>query len=444
MDGKQEPDVPPPLTSHPPLPPETPEPPRVKTFKCSGCGGPLTVRGMEQTEAIACEACGSVIDLKDPNFKVISTYLSKTKPKSFIPLGTRARLRGEIFEMIGYMRRAVTVEGVVYEWSEYLLFNPYKGFRWLIESNGHWSFMKTASSFPKGKKGAGSTVSYLDQTFRHFQTAEAKVVYVIGEFYWKVRVGETAKVSDYIAPPLILSREKTAGEVVWSVGEYLEPEVIWKAFNLRTSPPARIGIAPNQPSPYVAQSKTVMKIFGYLLLAGVILHIFLFLTAQNAVVFKQNYVFRQGEREKALVTDFFDLKGGPSNVVVESSADVNNSWLYLHMSLVGEDSRAFDFGREISYYHGVDGGESWSEGSTSDDTTLSAIPGGKYYLLIEPESAAPVVNYSIQVRRDVPQWSFFFLALGALALIPIFVKLRSSRFESRRWAEGDPQSFGGD
>ncbi|MCX5905973.1 MAG: DUF4178 domain-containing protein [Deltaproteobacteria bacterium] len=388
---------------------------------------------MEQTESIACEACGSVIDLTDPKFKIIATYRAKIKHKPHIPLGARGQLRGEILEMIGYMRRAVTVEGVVYEWSEYLLFNPYKGFRWLTESNGHFSLVKTASYLPKVKKGPRPSASYLNQIFRHFQTAEARVVYVIGEFYWKVRVGEAAKVSDYIAPPLILSREKTEAEVVWSIGEYLEPEVIWKAFNLRTAPPSKIGVAPNQPSPYASQAKAIMRIFSYFLLAGVMIHVLLSFMAQNTLAFKNSYVFRQGDREKALVTDLFEIQGHPSNVVIQSTASVNNSWLYLHMSLVNEDGRAYNFGREISYYPGVDGGESWSEGSTSEEATLTAVPAGKYYLLI-----------AIQVRRDVPQWSFLIIALGALALIPIFMKLRSGRFESRRWEEGDPQSSGGD
>jgi len=174
------------------------------------------------------------------------------------------------------------------------------------------------------------------------------------------------------------------------------------------------------------------------------IHVLLSFMAQNTLAFKNSYVFRQGDREKALVTDLFEIQGHPSNVVIQSTASVNNSWLYLHMSLVNEDGRAYNFGREISYYHGVDGGESWSEGSTSEEATLTAVPAGKYYLLIEPESSAPAVSYSIQVRRDVPQWSFLIIALGALALIPIFMKLRSGRFESRRWEEGDPQSSGGD
>ncbi len=86
-------------------------------------------------------------------------------------------MRGDLFEVIGFMRRAMTVEGVNYEWSEYLLFNPYKGFRWLSEYNGHWNFLKTTTHIPKTKKGLGRpTAQYLDKTFVHFQTYKARVV----------------------------------------------------------------------------------------------------------------------------------------------------------------------------------------------------------------------------------------------------------------------------
>jgi len=434
MDGKQTPND---RLSVKTLGP-TPAAPQGKSFKCPSCSNPLTVRGMEQTESITCEACGSIIDLTDENFRILSTFQSKIKYKPLIPLGRRGKVKGDLWEVIGYLRRAITVEGVDYEWSEYLLFNPYKGFRWLSEYNGHWNLVKTTTHLPKAKEeGTREVVRYLDQTFRHFQTAEARVVYVVGEFYWKVQAGEKCQVSDYIAPPLILSREKTDQEVIWLIGEYLQPETLWKAFQPGTAIPPRIGVAPNQPSPYAAQSSWLLKLLGFFCAAAVLIHLLILVTAQNRLVYENHFIFRQADKEKALVTDFFEVPGRTANVVVKSSADVNNNWIYLHLTLIHEEGRAYDFGREISYYHGVDGGERWSEGSLFDEAVLPAVPAGKYYLRIEPESPRPQVNYKIQVYRDVPQWSFFLLALGALGFIPLVMKWRSSRFEAARWAESD-------
>ncbi len=434
MDGNRGPIDQPSLTAAPPAPAVL----QAKVLKCSGCGNSLTLRGMERTESIVCEACGSVIDLTDENLRIISTFQTKIKYTPLIPLGTRGKVRGDLFEVIGFMRRAMTVEGVNYEWSEYLLFNPYRGFRWLSEYNGHWNFLKTTTHIPKTKKGIGRpTVQYLDETFQHFQTYEASVVYVLGEFYWKVQAGETCRVSDYVSPPMILSREQTDQEEVWTIGEYIEPEALWTAFHLTTALPPRIGVAPNQLSPYKAKSSEVLKLFGYFCLAAIMIHLALSLLAQNKLVYENQFIFQQAMKEKALVTDFFEIPGHPSNVVIKSTANVNNNWIYLHLALINEEGQAYDFGREISYYHGVEGGERWSEGGTSDEASLPSIPAGKYYLRIEPESSSPIVNYRIQVYRDVPQWSFFIIALAVLCLLPILMWWRSSRFEAARWSESD-------
>ncbi len=405
-----------------------------KVLRCPSCGNSLTLRGMEKTESIICEACGSVIDLTDENLRIISTFQSKIKYTPLIPLGARGKVKGDLFEVIGFMRRAMTVEGVEYQWSEYLLFNPYQGFRWLSEYNGHWNFLKTTTNIPKMRTGQAV---YLDKTFKHFQTYPARVVFVLGEFYWKVQAGEACTVSDFISPPLILSLEKTEREAVWSIGEYIEPQILRNAFQVAAPFPPRTGVAPNQPSPYKSQSSAVWMIFGYLCLAAILIHLGLMLLAENKLVFEKQFVFRQSAAEKSLVTDVFDIPGHPSNVVIRSTATVNNSWIYLQMALIDEEGRAYEFGREISYYHGVDGGEAWSEGGTSDEAVLPAVPAGRYYLRIEPDSTAPVVSYGVQVYRDVPRWTFFLLAMAALALIPIVVLWRSGRFEAARWSESD-------
>jgi hypothetical protein len=82
MDGKQE------IMAEPSLTAPTPAPasPQVKTLKCSGCGSPITLRGMERTESVACEACGSVIDLTDENLRIF--HLRPRSTQAAHPLGS--------------------------------------------------------------------------------------------------------------------------------------------------------------------------------------------------------------------------------------------------------------------------------------------------------------------------------------------------------------------
>ena len=140
------------------------------------------------------------------------------------------------------------------------------------------------------------------------------------------------------------------------------------------------------------------------------------------------------------MTDTFELKGRTSDVVLTTRADVNNNWIYLNYALINADTgHAYDFGREVSYYHGQDADGSWSEGGQRDSVTVPAVEPGHYYLRIEPESDPRhgSIDYEVRLRRDVPQSSFFWLG-GLLLLIPaLLITWRSMNFEHLRWAESD-------
>ena len=177
---------------------------------------------------------------------------------------------------------------------------------------------------------------------------------------------------------------------------------------------------------------------GLFLLAAVFIQVLFLLLSSNKLVYQNEFAFHQADAEKARVTEIFELPGRASNVVIKTRASVSNSWLYLNMALINEETgNAYDFGREVSYYFGVDGGESWSEGSVADEVALAEVPGGRYYLRLEPESGSRDINYSIRVVRDVPSWSYFFLTLGALFAVPVIHWWRSRSYEVRRWAESD-------
>jgi hypothetical protein len=320
-----------------------------------------------------------------------------------------------------------------------VLFNPYKTTRYLTEYNGHWNDIIVCKELPVIQF---SSANYLGEIFKHFQTSDANTNYVLGEFPWQVRVGEHATVTDYVKPPRVLSSEKSANEVTWSLGEYMYGADIWKSFNLPGTPPEAVGVYENQPSPV---SENVKGIWGAFLAFAIFLLVLMAgfdLTSNKGTAFESSYRLNSGEPkgEASFVTDVFNLEGRTSNVELTTSANVDNSWIYLNYALINQDTgQAWDFGREVSYYHGYDSDGSWTEGNQKDNVVIPSVPAGHYYLRIEPEvdSRHPPFAYSVQVKRDVPVLGFFGIAFLALFLPAIAITWRSINFERMRWAESD-------
>ncbi|MBI3392956.1 MAG: DUF4178 domain-containing protein [Nitrospirae bacterium] len=409
--------------------------PSAKSLNCPSCGGPLTIRAPGHSVSVACGSCGAVLDAQDPDFKIIEKHALKPRVQPRLPLGVRGKVRGETYEVVGFLIRTSEADGVPFSWNEYLLFNPYLGFRWLTEYEGHWIIAKEASGSPVR---LGTDVQYLGEKYRHFQTAKASVAYVMGEFPWRVKTGETAVVEDFISPPRVLSCERTENEINWSVGEHVEGEDVWKAFGLEGSPPPRHGVGGVQPSPFGPHARNVvMLLIGFIGMAFAVQTFFMFFS-QNRMVYENRFAYNQADREKTRVTDSFDLTGRRSNVRIDIDTDVANNWAHFNMALINEGTgNALNFGREVSYYFGRDSDGSWSEGGKKDKVYLPSVESGRYYLLVEPETAAAKVNYSVRVRRDVPRMSYVLWAIGLLAVPPLIFCYRRRNFEYKRWLESD-------
>lgn len=420
-----------------------------KGLNCPNCGGGLTVRGFEHTVSVVCPQCLSILDAKNPDLQVLQQFKHKERVTLKIPLGSRGKWRGGVYEVIGFQQRTIHVDGLPYSWGEYLLFNPYRGYRYLTEYNGHWNDVYTLRSLPEEKSiGKKARVVSGGETFTHFQTANAETTFVLGEFPWQVKRGEKVVAMDYVAPPKILSSESTEKEVVWSHGEYVRGQEIWDAFKLKEAPPPAIGVFANQPSPHTGRRKGVWKLYWMLLFATLSVMLLLLVAARDEEVFRHSYTFTPGvQAEASFVTPIFELKGRPSNVEIDVRTDLANNWAYFSFALINEDTgTAYDFGREVSYYFGRDSDGSWSEGSAGDAATVPAIPAGRYYLRVEPEMApeARFLSYELRVRRDVAHTGLLWLVAGLLLIPPIFITARAASFEFQRWQESDYATSSGD
>jgi hypothetical protein len=236
----------------------------------------------------------------------------------------------------------------------------------------------------------------------------------------------------------MLSLEHTKEEDTWSAGEYVSPQKVWDAFKVPGTPPAPRGVFATQPNPRAANARWFRAIFALcavLLVGGCFARVS---GDTGRQVMQDAFQFVPFSADSgAVASQEFTLGGRTSNVEVEIETSLDNGWGFFDIALIdAEHGTAKEVGREISYYHGVEDGESWSEGNTRESVTIPEVPPGRYFLRIGAEGEAPY-GYNVRVRRDVPDVIAFVIALVLLALPWAYAEFRSYSFEFDRWAESD-------
>ncbi|MBI4911647.1 MAG: DUF4178 domain-containing protein [Acidobacteria bacterium] len=461
--------------------------PRLKalSLNCPNCGSPLSLHAPDQSLRVACPSCKGLLEASSGRLSFLKS-LRQEDPRMWIPLGTEGVLKGIPCTCIGYMRRSCTVEEETYAWGEYLILDKKGGFRWLIESDGHWNLADPvpAGDVPMADWDARG-LAFNGTVYRRFQEVKARVDAVVGEFYWKVDQGEKALVTEFVNAPGSLTREvqghkNKGGEVNWSFATYLDGADVWRGFRLQGEPPRAEGICPNMPNPH---RKGMSQMNLWLVAAlGILLVLVMGLsvTHRSVPLFSETFdLFERipslkareapaprpaplaapkaprpaasdGTPEAVFFAGPFEIKDGRKNLSITMGAPVNNAWLALEGALVSEQTGAVEvFEILTSYYHGVDDGESWSEGGVAETIYLSGLPPGSYMMRLAPQweegqRLPPVRAFRLEIRAGVMRWSYVFIALAAILIFPIIQLLRVSSFEGRRWQESMyTQSAGG-
>ena len=416
----------------------------VRSVNCPNCGAATAVRTFGHAVNVVCQNCRSILDAANPGVTILQQFTDAVREEPLIPLGTRGKLLDIECEVVGFQVRQIVVDDVAYRWREYLLFNPYREFRYLTEYAGHWNVVSTINALLAGGPAPDTSArSYRGQRYRHFQTADATTTFVLGEFPWQIRVGDTTTGSDYVAPPFMLSAEVDAEkEVTWSLGRYVGGDEIWRSLSLPGKPPRPVGVFANQPSPFQGATLAMWRNAMRLVALAIVLWLVHLASARDKQALMQNYVFDpRTAPDASLVTPVFELDGHPAAVEIETATNLDNQWMFVGYALVNDETgQAFEVARDVSYYHGVEDGESWTEGSPTDRVELPSVPPGRYFLRIETEgdrTASSPVGYRVRVVRDVSTSLWFVIALVLIVVPPILSSWRALKFEGRRWQESD-------
>lgn len=232
---------------------------------CPQCGGSLDLKAPNEIERVVCPYCSALLDVNQGNLKYLET-LNQNSAQLLLELGSEGTLRGQKYTVIGFCRRSVRFDRE-YMWDEYLLYAQGVGFRWLIDSDRHWSFVEPISLADVKKSSSDRGKVFQGEKFKLYQSAWATTKIVLGEFYWKVTAGEQVLAQDYVAPPRMITLEHTplpnegraeidmsdAGaksrEIIASLATYLPHEEVERAFGIKKKLPRGFLVAPNQPQP---------------------------------------------------------------------------------------------------------------------------------------------------------------------------------------------------
>src|ERR1041385_1309799 len=405
---------------------------------CPHCGGPLELRAPDKTERVTCPNCNSLLDVNQGQLQFLKA-LEKPSFQPTIPIGTSGDVPEGKMTVIGAMSRSVTIEGTQYFWSEYLLYNPQIGFRWLVQSDDQWNYVRAV---PPGEvTESGDSAKYNGQYYRRFQDALCNVECVLGEFYWKVQAGEKVRGVDYVRPPHMLSKEVSTNEINWSLGTYVPVKQIEKDFAV-TGLPRPSNVAPNQPYKYGWIYKYWIVFVLITLLAGFVTFV---VAGSTKEVFSQTVNFAPLPNEdgtQVFFSDPFQLEGR-RNIEIVGQSPVQNTWVYLEGDLINDETGVVQsFPIDISYYQGVEDGEAWSEGGQTDSATTSSMPAGRYVLRLEGqwEKWSQPAVVSVRVEQNVTRGFNFLVALIVLSIGPVLMLIYHIGFERRRWSES---MFGG-
>jgi hypothetical protein len=428
---------------------------------CPNCNGSLELRAPDQTLRVVCPYCNHLVSVEGGTLSIIAKLASKPRPA--IALGTTGKFVDGELTVIGFVMRSACIEASWWPFEEYLLYAPSVGFRWLVCSDGHWSYVQPVAT---GAVKAGFDPVYDGVTFKRFQTAELRVDSVLGEFYWRVQAGERVSSDDYIAPPAMLSREATKSEENWSLSTYLTPRDVDRAFGSHLALPPQVGVGPNQPYP-----AGVGKVTALVAVVFFAVGIGKCASAPEAEKLGQRFSIppigaikpstvdptlgevpsteptapaaagsAAGSNAAAdppgavLFSDKFRLDGG-RNLVFDLAAGVSNTWMYAALDLVNDDTGSVvSFDASIEYYSGYDDEGSWSEGSTTARQVIGPVAAGTYLLRVEAQhGGAANIDLGVVIHQGVFRWFWFWVCLGVLVIPFGLVGLHASSFKKKRW-----------
>ncbi|MFD2717674.1 DUF4178 domain-containing protein [Hymenobacter monticola] len=414
--------------------------PESAQLNCPACSTSITYYDVEGSEFYVCPNCHTYFQWTgEEKPRLFGKYDQAPRSGASLPLGAMGTLFGRTFRVVGVVSRR-EANHPQYSWREYQLFEASTGqYAQLAEFDGHWTFIWAANARDADR------AEYVLADFKLFNKYQSRVNWALGEFDWDIELDSNLHVTEHIKPPYLLVQERRGNKNEWYRGRHVAPAEVAKAFGLsRSALPSQTGTGAVEPGPGSAGAAALWSLTGIVLAALLLVQLVLVartgapLLNQTIQVEADTTASAAPGTGRVLVSPSFTLDHQAA-LEVDLTTSLTNQWLELPVSLVNEQTgQGFEFTKNIEFYSGVEGGESWTEGSRDADAVLSRVPAGRYHLNFYPFTEKGVTpEIKVQVWADPALPSNFFVVVGLVLLLPLLQALRQHWHERNRWENSD-------
>ncbi|WP_246859496.1 DUF4178 domain-containing protein [Spirosoma sp. KCTC 42546] len=411
------------------------------TLTCPNCQTTITYYDVSGSSYYGCPNCHAFFKYENEGPPEILTTFQPSTATPVLPIGSEGYLNGQFVRVVGLLHKKEA--GSFYRWLEYMLLRQDGRYSQLAEYNGHWMVIEptdhTYSHYHVG--GKTYTINTDEGQYWLYNQYKPELLNAVGEFDWNCLEDEKLTISEYIRPPSMLISEQGATDSKWYKARYISRSELATAFGIAKDVlPAPSGVGAIEPADPDDRSGTLLAFTGMLLVAVFVLQVILSIVKPSTQLLKESYQTESDSSGtiKPIITSSFDVDG-PTVLAFNLSASLDNQWIELPVTLINEQSgRVYEFSKTLEYYYGVEGGESWSEGSRDDDAVLSRIPSGRYHVNIYPaRDLGKPVSFSIGITQNTMLGSNIALLLLLFSIYPISLFVNKQWHESQRWSNSD-------
>jgi len=371
------------------------------------------------------------------DYAVLAKFSTQQAPFSPFEPGMQGEIHGVLFTIIGMV--GWEAQGDV--WVDLQLYSETHGYAWLSYERGHVCFVRKTRHLPNAlvwNLAPKQSVTDGLRTYRLYERYMATINYVAGELTWVAAVGNRVQIVEAIAPPLLLSGERSSTETEYHLSEYLDPAAVYRAFQVSGQIWPRAGVHAAQPYHGPFKDALSKAAFPFAILSGV-LAAALWLFGSGVQIHQETFL--PGDLQTGRHSAEIEITRPNRLVALEMETNLDNAWVDFDIDVLKDNEEIFSMGKAFSFYEGRDDEGYWSEGSRSARALFKVPEPGRYRLNIqladggtgETGTTPPETTLELSVRQGYISSYYFVILLIITGIATLIGPGARIAFERRRW-----------